>query len=716
MAIGQRGKFELIEELGRSATGVIYRARQPSLGRDVLVKDLPPGLAITPAAKARFDREIKLVAQIGHPNLVHIIDVGEQEGHCYVVMENVPGRTLTQLLSEKGALSVREAVKVATQVAAALGCIHNKGFTHCAVEPSNIFVDDELNVKLTDFGVALLAGRPEGEGGAVLYASPEQRRKTDQIEPPSDIYSLGLVICEMLSGKRPWEGGASVPPLRQVCKDAPPTLEAVVARCLLAEPGNRYPNGVELRKELQRALLVADAAGLSQEPIAAGAKPGTAESGMFYVDTAAQASAAKDLKLKGVVKDLLAGAVDAHKEKRQALGKLAADVMAMQQAYESLVAEMKQLTQRAQQHAEEAVRHKEASERAVAAGDTVQANLSAGEELKHKKLALESFHQAKAHEPLVLKKKEAWDALQAQLNHMADELALLDAESQRAGQLVPSASGVGRFADAGQWLKWTLVGILSLYVAYRLISGLWTAIYLYGRVNKQQKEIAAAKAAFFAPVEVKLQEGLVLYYSFDQDMGSKVTDDSGKGNEGLVYHGSFTPEGHVGGAFVFDGRSYIDAGDLSAIESRAHLSWGAWIYPTEKHLMAIMGKSLESNEFLHSTIDLREREITAKVFAPDGEVRKVVIEKIGRPNKWQHVFWTYDGERIYMYYNGALQWWSLVYEARATPKTDVHFAIGDAGLGRHMGFVGKIDEVRIYDRTLASNEVWALYNQAAVEK
>ncbi|MFH0953890.1 MAG: serine/threonine-protein kinase, partial [Verrucomicrobiota bacterium] len=159
----QIGQFKIVEEIGRGGMGVVYRARQISLDRDVAVKVLPSDRPISPEALARFEREAKVIAQVGHANIVQIIDVGEHEGTRYIVMELVKGRTVSDLLKAKGPMVPRDAAHVAAQVAAALGCIHSKGYVHRDVKPSNIIVDDELNAKVMDFGVALLADQPEGE-------------------------------------------------------------------------------------------------------------------------------------------------------------------------------------------------------------------------------------------------------------------------------------------------------------------------------------------------------------------------------------------------------------------------------------------------------------------------------------------------------------------------------------------------------------------------
>lgn len=259
--------------------------------------------------------------------------------------------------------------------------------------------------------------------------------------------------------------------------------------------------------------------------------------------------------------------------------------------------------------------------------------------------------------------------------------------------------------------------MLSLYVAYRVITGLITIFYLYGRVQQQQTNAEAAKAVMNAPVPVELQKGLVLYYSFDKDNGAVVLDDSGHGNTGVVRHAVYTPEGHVGGAYEFDGRACIDLGDAAVGQGHIRSSWCAWVYPTDKAQRGIMGKSRGDDMVFSFLVEPGQREVRVRLKPPvEPDLRGLINKGHIQLNRWQHLVFTYDGELFWLYHNGNQVWHSPLYVLNPMRRNHVGFAIGDIGVGSGQGFVGKIDEVRVYDRILASNEVLTLYNQAPVKK
>jgi serine/threonine-protein kinase len=251
---------------------VVYRAYQSSLNRYVAIKVLPPRLGFDQEFVERFQREALAAAQLRHPNIVVIHDVGHEQGIYFIVMELLEGRTLKEIIEEEDALSVEQATRIIEQVAGALDYAHRRGFVHRDVKPANIFVGDDGHTTLTDFGIAkaaseaqqltrtgMLMGTPE-------YMSPEQA-EGGEVDYRTDLYALGVVLYLMLVGQVPFRGTTphailhSViyeppPPLRGRRPDLSPGIEAVVLKAIEKEPKRRYQSGAELVEALQKAPAV----------------------------------------------------------------------------------------------------------------------------------------------------------------------------------------------------------------------------------------------------------------------------------------------------------------------------------------------------------------------------------------------------------------------------------------------------------------------------
>ncbi|MHC4592034.1 MAG: ankyrin repeat domain-containing protein [Planctomycetota bacterium] len=273
------GGFQVVSEIGRGGMGVVYRARQLSLERDVALKTLMPGLELDEALVGRFRAEARAAARINHPNLVQVYDVGSEGGTYYIAMELVAGESLGSLSRRAGAMDYRRAAATASQVAAGLGALHSAGIVHRDVKPSNIIVRPDGVVKITDFGVALLqAGvqRLTQDGttvGTADYMSPEQARG-EELDGRSDIYSLGVVLYQMLTAEALFAGENALAVMRKHCEEAPPSLRRArpdvsdklaeaVARCLAKGPADRYQTAEALAGDLDHLRLELEFAALS---------------------------------------------------------------------------------------------------------------------------------------------------------------------------------------------------------------------------------------------------------------------------------------------------------------------------------------------------------------------------------------------------------------------------------------------------------------------
>ena len=260
------GRYRLVELLGQGGMATIYRARDAQLDRDVAVKLLRPEFGRDPDFLARFRDEAKAAASLSHPNIVAVFDFGEEQSDPYIVMELIDGQDLSSILRENGALPPRQAARVSAEVAKALQAAHVRGIVHRDVKPSNILVGRDGRVKVADFGIARALDDsqltlPGVTMGSVHYFSPEQARGEPATQA-SDIYSLGIVLYESLTGQRPFsgDGAAAValarltttPPRPSAIRPGvPAALDQVVQRAMALDPAARYASAASMASALE---------------------------------------------------------------------------------------------------------------------------------------------------------------------------------------------------------------------------------------------------------------------------------------------------------------------------------------------------------------------------------------------------------------------------------------------------------------------------------
>lgn len=294
--VGQTiGRFEILSELGRGGMAVVYKARQTDLDRIVALKILPPGLTNDESYIARFRQEARSAARLEHPHIMPIYEVGEVAGYHYIAMKYIQGRTLKQLLQQEGALPVARAAQILAQVGEALDYAHRQGIIHRDIKPSNVMITDEGWIYLTDFGLARGTGANSSGltmAGTVMgtpeYMSPEQAQGLPNVGPPTDIYALGVMLYELLTGAFPFKAEtpmamlaarlvhAPIPP-RDVRGNLPPAVEDVIMRALARKPEARFASAAEMIAALRQAV------GLSERELS---RPLTPQRGMPAVSNA----------------------------------------------------------------------------------------------------------------------------------------------------------------------------------------------------------------------------------------------------------------------------------------------------------------------------------------------------------------------------------------------------------------------------------------------
>ncbi|HEX2040738.1 MAG TPA: Stk1 family PASTA domain-containing Ser/Thr kinase [Acidimicrobiales bacterium] len=262
------GRYEIVRPIARGGMADVFLARDQLLDRPVALKVLFPELSVDRSFVERFRREAQAAANLTHPNVVSVYDFGEEDGTSFIVMEYIDGRTLTSIVRAEGPLLADRAAAIGADVAAALAFAHRQGVVHRDVKPGNVLIDGSGHVRVTDFGIARAANTEENltQAGAVMgtatYFSPEQAQG-HRVDGRSDVYSLGVVLYEMVTGHPPFAGDNPVsiaykhvredPPLpRSVNPAVPPAFEAIVMQAMAKDPALRYQSADDLRADLLR--------------------------------------------------------------------------------------------------------------------------------------------------------------------------------------------------------------------------------------------------------------------------------------------------------------------------------------------------------------------------------------------------------------------------------------------------------------------------------
>src|ERR1041385_7193842 len=273
------GRYRIVGLLGRGGMGEVYRADDLVLKQPVALKLLPESLAGDAAALERFRREVRVARQISHPNVCRVYDIGEAEGLQFLSMEFIRGEELASVLKRFGRLPVDKAAQIARQICAGLAAAHKAGVLHRDLKPANVMIDEAGAARVTDFGLAALAEEVRGDerAGTPAYMSPEQLAGRE-LTTRSDIYSLGLVLYELFTGRRAF--GASplleLPRLRETgaqpsspashVKDLDPLVERVILRCLERDPERRPASALEVAAALPGGDPLAAALALGETP------------------------------------------------------------------------------------------------------------------------------------------------------------------------------------------------------------------------------------------------------------------------------------------------------------------------------------------------------------------------------------------------------------------------------------------------------------------
>ena len=294
LASGTRlGPYEIVAPLGAGGMGEVYRAHDSRLGREVAVKVLPASFAVDGERLRRFEQEARATGALNHPNILGVYDIGTHEGSPYVVSELLDGETLRTRIGDSP-LPERKAIDYAAQIAKGLAAAHDKGIVHRDLKPDNLFVTRDGRVKILDFGLAKIAEAPAvdsetglatagpqtGAGtvlGTIGYMSPEQVRG-HKVDHRSDIFSFGVVLYEMLTGRRAFQGDSAVETMNAILKEDPPLtadsgsairppLDRIVLHCLEKSPDERFQSARDIAFDIETLSGTSSQAALQSPPV-----------------------------------------------------------------------------------------------------------------------------------------------------------------------------------------------------------------------------------------------------------------------------------------------------------------------------------------------------------------------------------------------------------------------------------------------------------------
>lgn len=262
-------RYQIIRTIGEGGMANVYLAHDTILDRDVAVKILRGDLADDEKFVRRFQREAISASSLSHPNIVEMYDVGEDDGQYYIVMEYVEGKTLKSLVKRRGALTLPEVIDIMLQLTSAVACAHDSYIIHRDIKPQNVLIKEDGTVKITDFGIAMALNSNEltqtnSVMGSVHYLPPEQANGSGATIK-SDIYSLGILMFELLTGKLPFKGENAVeiaikqmrekiPSVCEINPDIPQSIENVILKACAKNPKNRYDNVLEMHDDIKTAL------------------------------------------------------------------------------------------------------------------------------------------------------------------------------------------------------------------------------------------------------------------------------------------------------------------------------------------------------------------------------------------------------------------------------------------------------------------------------
>src|SRR6056297_356258 len=262
-------RYKIIKEIGKGGMAIVYSAHDTLLDRKVAIKMLRPEHYSDNDFKEKFRQEARAVARLSHPNVVSIYDIGIDDDYIFLVMEIIKGQNLKDLIKERGHLSLVEALEIAKQIASALDVAHKNNIVHCDIKPHNIILTDDMEVKVTDFGIARAVSSATMKVtdtivGSAQYFSPEQAKGGD-IKAYSDLYSLGIVLYEMTTGELPFHGESPISVAlkhlqqeavrpAQINKDIPADVDDLIMKAMAKNPSDRFQSASQMREEITLAL------------------------------------------------------------------------------------------------------------------------------------------------------------------------------------------------------------------------------------------------------------------------------------------------------------------------------------------------------------------------------------------------------------------------------------------------------------------------------